>query len=396
MLDIDNKNKGSAREVFLTFPVLGLTSFGGPVAHLGYFRRALVQQRAWVNESQYTQLLALCQFLPGPASSQLGFALGLLRAGWMGAIAAFVGFTLPSALLLVGAAAALPYLSSAQGELAVHGLKLLACAVVADAVLGMSKNLLSDTKTRALALIACGLLLVLDGALYQLLVVGGAAIVGILIGNTGQVQPLTLAPGYSARLGLFWLGVFFACFVALLLGTQFGGLWVLAEAFYRAGALVFGGGHVVLPLLEASVVGQGWVSEDAFLAGYGASQAIPGPMFAFAAYLGALSETGVGALWGASVALISLFLPGFLLVSAALPLWQKINAYASARRAVMGVNAAVVGVLASALYDPVFTSAVNDGVDLAIVLLAFGILRIWQLSPLWAVLACVFASFLFV
>jgi chromate transporter len=385
---------GGAGEVFGAFLKLGLTSFGGPIAHLGYFRKELVERRRWVSESRFGQLLAISQFLPGPASSQLGFALGLLRAGWLGAVAAFVAFTLPSALLLVAFAALLPVLSGELAQSAIHGLKLVAFAVVADAVLGMFRKLCPDTRRRTIAVLAAGGLMLAGSAWFQVLVVGLGAIAGLVLCRE------TPAPGESRfeatigkRFGLILFAVFLFLLVALpLMASHQAGPSAVADAFYRAGALVFGGGHVVLPLLEESVVGPGWVSEERFLAGYGAAQAIPGPMFAFAAYLGAIIPSGHGSGLTAAVALVAVFLPGFLLVSAILPVWQAVSHRPSAVNAIAGVNAAVVGVLASALYDPIFTSSITSGTDMAIATLAFGMLAVWRLSPLFAVFWCVLAT----
>ncbi|WP_281648272.1 chromate efflux transporter [Parendozoicomonas sp. Alg238-R29] len=386
---------GSIANVFGTFLKLGLTSFGGPVAHLGYFHKELVEKQRWVSESQYAQLLAICQFLPGPASSQLGFALGLLRSGWFGALAAFIGFTLPSALLLVAFASALPYLSGSVGEAAIHGLKLVACAVVADAVLGMFKKLCPDTQRRSIAVVAAGVLLLVGSAWVQILVVLGGAAAGIWLCRevTAEAQ-VSLKVSYGKRTGLALLVLFVLFFIALTLFADHSRLLGLANAFYRAGALVFGGGHVVLPLLEDSVVASGWVGSESFLAGYGASQAIPGPMFSFSAYLGAIVPNEFGSVAGASVALLFMFVPGFLLVSAALPLWQSISHNRMAGRVIAGVNAAVVGLLGAALYDPVFTSGVKDGADLAVVLIGFAMLAVWKQSALRVVAWCVVVSVL--
>lgn len=384
----------SVGDVFKTFLQLGLTSFGGPIAHIGYFRKVFVEQRRWLSEHQFSQLLAICQFLPGPASSQMGFAIGLQRAGWQGALAAFLAFTLPSVLLLLLFASALPYLSSGVGEAAVHGLKLVACAVVADAVLGMSKNLCPDTPRRSIAIVAaCGVLL-MASVWSQIVVVIGGAVAGIVLCrdavNTTQHQAIQVA--YGKRFALVLLVVFGALLALFISTPGSDGLYGIAQAFYQAGALVFGGGHVVLPLLENSVVASGWVSSEHFLAGYGASQAIPGPMFAFSAYLGAMIPSSLGGFVSAIIALLFMFLPGFLLVVAALPLWQAIAGNPIAARGILGVNAAVVGLLVAALYDPIFTSGITSSVDLAIALVGFGMLAVWRLSPLYVVAWCVFAS----
>jgi chromate transporter len=399
MSEIETKtsSKGSATGVFSTFLKLGLTSFGGPIAHLGYFHKEIVERQRWISEGQFSQLLAICQFLPGPASSQLGFALGLLRAGWRGAIAAFIAFTLPSALLLVGFASVLTSFSGQVGEAAIHGLKLVAFVVVADAVLGMSKNLCPDTPRRSIAVLAASALLLVDLGWSQILVVFGGAIAGVIFcrestaGVEGHVQV-----AYGRRLGIILFTVFLFLLVAFALAPAQAqaGLYSVAGAFYRAGALVFGGGHVVLPLLEDSIVTTGWVTKESFLAGYGAAQAMPGPMFAFSSYLGAIIPTEHSSWLTASVALMFMFLPGFLLLAAALPIWQAISDNPTAANAIAGVNAAVVGLLGAALYDPIFTSAVTSGSDLAICIIGFGMLAIWRLSPLFGVVWCVSATVL--
>jgi chromate transporter len=389
-------SRGGPAGVFSTFLKLGATSFGGPIAHLGYFRRELVERQRWVSESQFSQLLAICQFLPGPASSQLGFALGLLRAGWLGAMAAFLAFTLPSALLLVGFAALLPFLSGPVGEAPIHGLKLVACAVVAYAVSGMSKKLCPDAPRRTIAVLAAGALLLAGSSWSQILVVAAGAIAGMLFCRESSTAGGThIQVAYGKRVATILFAIFLSLLVTLTLAAPTGSaLFALAEAFYRAGALVFGGGHVVLPLLEDSVVRTGWVTKESFLAGYGAAQAIPGPMFAFSAYLGAIIPAEHNSWLSASVALVFMFLPGFLLVAAALPMWQAISHNLTAANAIAGVNAAVVGLLGAALYDPIFTSGIRSGSDLAIAIVAFGMLRIWRLSPLLVVIWCVTASVL--
>lgn len=381
-------------EVFTAFLILGLTSFGGPIAHLGYFRREFVERRKWFGEGQYGQLLALCQFLPGPASSQLGFSLGLLRAGWAGALAAFLAFTLPSALLLFVFASLMPQFSGMTGEAAIHGLKLVALAVVAQAVLGMARQLCPDPTRAIIATLAAIAILASGQAWTQLLVVALGAVAGLAFCRS--VAPITvggLQPPYGPTLG--WTLV--AAFALLLIGLPVAshgpdGLLAVAEAFYRAGALVFGGGHVVLPLLEESVVKPGWMSADEFLAGYGAAQAVPGPMFSLAAYLGARLPGDEGGFVGAFLALISIFLPGFLLVAGVLPLWQTILNRPAAARAIAGINAAVVGILGAALYDPIWRSAVNGPVDVAIAAVGFALLAAWQANALVVVAWCVVAS----
>lgn len=380
-------------KVFWVFLKLGLSSFGGPIAHLGYFRAELVERRRWLGEEQFGQLLAICQFLPGPASSQLGFSLGLLRAGWLGALAAFVAFTLPSALALVVLATVLPRLSGPVGLAEIHGLKLVACAVVADAVLGMARKLCPDAARRTMAILAAATLLLVGAAWVQLVVVGLAAMAGtVLLSNSTPRDAVAIPVPYGSRTG----GLLLLAFAALLIGlplvaTANDRLPAVAEAFYRAGALVFGGGHVVLPLLEESVVATGWVTPEQFLAGYGAAQAMPGPMFAFSAYLGAVMAAGSNPIVTAAVALGFLFLPGFLLVAGLLPFWQAVSHSAVVAKAIAGVNAAVVGLLGAALYNPVLISGIQGAGDLAIALVAFGLLAVWRVSPLIVVAWCLFA-----
>ncbi len=381
-------------EVATAFLKLGLTSFGGPIAHLGYLRREFVERRRWVGEEQFAQLLALCQFLPGPASSKLGFSLGLLRAGWAGALAAFLAFTLPSAVLLFAFAALLPYLAGPIGQAAIHGLKLVALAVVAQGVLGMSRQLCPDAPRASIAALGAVAILLSGEAWVQLLVVALGAAAGLAFcRGVVPVPGAGLHLRYGATLGWVLLTLFVLLLAGLPLAARSGeGLVAVAEAFYRAGALVFGGGHVVLPLLEETVVKPGWISADEFLAGYGAAQAVPGPMFTLAAYLGARLPGAEGGLLGASVALAAIFLPGFLLVAGVLPLWRAVAGLPAAARAIAGVNAAVVGLLGAALYDPVWTSAVRGPADVAVAVAGFALLAAWRLSALWVVLWCVAAS----
>jgi len=386
--------EGSALEVFFAFLKLGLTSFGGPIAHLGYFHRELIERRKWIDESAYAQLLGLCQFIPGPASSQLGFTLGLMRGGWAGALAAFVAFTLPSALLLFAFAALLPQMSGTLGDAAIHGLKLVALVVVAHGVLGMTRQLCPDSPRATIATLAAVLVLVAGQAWVQLLVVVLGGIAGLAVcRNVQSVAGAGLPLRYGPALGWTLIAVFVVLLVGLPFVAQAGGsLLTVFEGFYRAGALVFGGGHVVLPLLEETVVDPGWISQDEFLAGYGAAQAVPGPMFTLAAYLGARLPGGDGGLIGACVSLSAIFLPGFLLVAGVLPLWRSMMSRPVAARAVAGINAAVVGLLGAALYDPVWTSAVEGAVDVAIALVGFLLLAAWRVSAILVVVWCVGAS----
>lgn len=388
------KTSGQAGEVFAAFLKLGLTSFGGPIAHIGYFRREFVERRRWVEEAEFARLFALCQFLPGPASSQLGFSLGLLRAGWTGAIVAFLAFTLPSAIVLFAFAVAIPQLSGPVGQAAIHGLKLVAVAVVGQAVMGMARQLCPDPARATIAVLAAAVILVSGHAWMQALVVLVGAIAGIA--TCRKLEPAkgsSLQPPYGVRAGVALL----ATFAVLLFGLPFaarqaGGLVAVADGFYRAGALVFGGGHVVLPLLRETVVAPGWVSPDDFLAGYGAAQAVPGPMFTLASYLGARLPGADGGVIGAATAVASIFLPGFLLVAGVLPMWGRLVQSALATRAVAGVNAAVVGLLAAALYDPVWTSAIAAPVDVAIAAVGFTLLAAWRASAVVVVAWCAAAS----
>ena len=390
-------NIGNAFEVFTAFLRLGLTSFGGPVAHLSYFRREFVERRCWLGEREFARLLALCQFLPGPASSQAGFSLGLIRAGWPGAFAAFVAFTLPSALLLFAFAAALPALSGPVGQAAIHGLKLVAVAVVAQAVYGMARQLCPDRQRAAIAAIAAAVILVGPHGLLQVAVIAAGAI-------AGWVSCRNLPPPEEAVLplphGMTFGAALLAIFVLLLVGLPFAaleqaGLLSIADRFYRAGALVFGGGHVVLPLLHDTVVAPGLISNEDFLAGYGAAQAMPGPLFTVSAYLGARMPAPDGGAAGATVALLFIFLPGFLLVAGTLPFWHALCGKRAAASAIAGANAAVVGLLGAALYDPVWVGAIREPMDVAIALVAFTLLVALRASPIIAVLWCVASSVAF-
>ena len=393
--DLQAPADGTALEVLLTFLKLGVTSFGGPVAHIGYYRLELVEKKRWITENQFAQLLAICQFLPGPASSQFGFSVGLLRAGWLGGVAAFLAFTLPSAMLLIGFASLMPHLSGAMGAAAIHGLKLVALAFVVNAVFAMNRQLCPDPSRQTVAVVAAATMLIAGSAQIQIFVIVLAAVAGLLIcRNIKALERESLKVRYRAMTGWVLLATFAALLAISLFKTATGdhGWLAVSGAFYRAGALVFGGGHVVLPLLEQTVVAPGWVSSDAFLAGYGAAQAVPGPLFSIAAYLGAQLPGSSGGLSGAMLALISIFLPGFLLVSAALPLWQVVAAHPAAGRAIAGVNAAVVGLLAAALYNPVFTSAIKSATDVAIGLVALLMLVSWRRSPLVIIIWCLLAS----
>jgi len=381
-------------EVFTAFLKLGLTSFGGPIAHLGYFQRELIGRRRWMDESRYAQLVALCQLLPGPASSQLGFALGLIRAGWRGAIAAFLGFTLPSAAMLFAFALVVPVLGNPYGQGGLHGLKLVAVAVVAHGVLVMARQLTPDAPRAFIAALAAGVVVISSTEFVQLLVVAAGAMLGrLFLRSSSSLATTSFELRYGAKTGA-WLLASFVLLLAAAFALQSldSPLIASAAAFYRSGALVFGGGHVVLPLMQEAVVTPGWVDADDFLAGYGAAQAVPGPLFSVAAFLGARLDGGQGGPAGAVVALLAIFLPGLLLIAGSLPLWRSLASHPGAVSAIRGVNAAVVGLLAAALYDPLWTSAVFAPVDFAIALLAFVLLATNRVPLLVVLAGCVLAS----
>lgn len=376
---------GTPKEVFLAFLKLGLTSFGGPIAHLGYFRDELVTRRKWLSDSAYADLVALCQFLPGPASSQVGFALGMMRAGWLGALAAFTAFTLPSALLLFLFAITAAGISGPLGTGAIQGLKIVAVAIVAQAVWGMARNLCPDRERAAIAVVAVAVLAFAPGAFGMIGAILAGAVLGLLLGR-GTDTPVSghVTMPVSRGTAALALALFLGLLVLLPLAAgQSQGLAVI-DGFYRAGALVFGGGHVVLPLLQAETVAPGWVTPDAFLAGYGAAQAVPGPLFTFAAYLGAVLEPPPNGMAGAVLAILAVFLPGFLILIAALPFWDRFRSLAAAQSLMQGANAAVVGILAAALYSPVFTTAISDLRDFALALACFVLLTAWKTPP-WMV-----------
>lgn len=375
--------------VFLIFLRLGLTSFGGPIAHLGYFREEFVTKRQWLTERSYADLIALCQFLPGPASSQVGIALGLSRSGYAGALAAWVGFTLPSAIALILFALGISSYGDAIAPGALHGLKVVAVSVVAQAVWGMARNLCTDALRATIMTIAACVALIIPTAWGQVGVIIVAAMAGRLFvkpvkGFAHDPLPITV----GNRAGVVWLSLFFALLLGLPLLTHLvpDPALAMADAFYRAGSLVFGGGHVVLPLLQAEVVPSGWVSNDAFLAGYGAAQAVPGPLFTFAAFLGASMSTPPTGWLGSIICLLAIFAPSFLLVVGALPFWEQLRRNEHTQAALAGVNAAVVGLLLSALYNPVWTSAIHQPQDFGLALVAFAALMFWKI-PSWLVVA---------
>ncbi|KTS70574.1 chromate transporter [Pseudomonas oryzihabitans] len=379
------RGQDSPWQVFLIFLRLGCTSFGGPIAHLGYFRQAFVTRRRWLDESAYAELVALCQLLPGPTSSQVGMALGLGRAGGWGLLAAWLGFTLPSALLLILCALGLARYPQLADSAVIHGLKVFAVAVVAQAVWGMGRTLCPDVRRRLLALLVAGLALGLPGPAGQLLGLGLAALAGCLLLTPPATPPgLSLHPGLSRRRG----GLALVCFVLPLLLLP---LWhaltnapglALAAGVYRAGALVFGGGHVVLPLLQGVVAPGGLVSDAQVLAGYGLAQAVPGPLFTFAAYLGALVPGALPAWLNGLLWTLLIFLPGALVLLAALPFWQGLRQHHGWQRALSGLNAGVVGILLAALYDPVWTGAIQGLADVVLALIALALLLKTAWSPL--------------
>ncbi len=384
-----------AAEVLRVFLKLGLTSFGGPVAHLGYFRTEFVERRGWLDERSYADLVALCQFLPGPASSQVGMAIGLSRAGWMGALAAWCGFTLPSAVAMIVFALGLAQVGAMAAGGVVHGLKIAAVAVVAQAVWGMARSLCPDHTRRAIAVVAALLVALLPSAWSQVIAIGMAG----LLGSRLLKRP-PVAPSVHHRVGVSQTAgkVLLAVFVLLLLGLPLvaaatgSTAWQVVEGFYRAGALVFGGGHVVLPLLQATVVPGGLVSNEQFMAGYGAAQAVPGPLFTFAAFLGAAMQGPFSGWAGGLAMLLVIFLPAFLLVAGALPFWERLRENDAAQSALAGVNAAVVGLLLAALYDPVWTSAIHTVADVAVALVALVLLMRWRIAPPIVVLVCAAAG----
>jgi chromate transporter len=394
-LPIAKPDQGSPLEVFRIFLKLGLTSFGGPIAHLGYFRDELVVRRRWIDEASYADLVALCQFLPGPASSQVGFSLGVLRGnGLLGGLAAWFAFTLPSAIILFAFALGAAAFTGPVADGFLHGLKLVAVAVVAQAIWGMAKSLTPDRERAAIALAAVAVVVFIGGSFGQIGAIALGAVAGLrLCRGEGLALADHLTFPVSRRRGAFTLALFAGFFlippiVAVTTGHQ--GI-ALFDAFYRSGALVFGGGHVVLPLLQTEVVTPGWVPNEAFLAGYGLAQAVPRPLFTFAAYLGAVMGPAPNGLLGAVIALVAIFLPGLLLVYGTLPFWNALRLYPTAQAAMRGTNAAVVGILGAALYSPVWTNAVLSPRDFALALGGFLLLTVWKV-PSWIVVAVLAAA----
>ncbi|MGI9823370.1 chromate efflux transporter [Agromyces sp. Marseille-Q5079] len=382
-----DRAEGTPGEVFRAFLKLGVTSFGGPIAHLGYFRDELVTRRRWVGERDYAELVALSQFLPGPASSQVGFALGLLRAGPLGALAAWLAFTLPSAVLMVGFAYGSSLLGGVLGSGILEGMRIVAVAIVAQAVSGMARTLTPDARRASIAVGAAILVLLLAGTAGQLAAIVLGALAGLALCRTpAEVAPAPLPFAVSRRAGVVCLATFAALLVVLPIAASAlpGPAFDLADGFFRAGALVFGGGHVVLPLLQAEFVGADWLTPEQFLAGYGAAQAVPGPLFTFAAYLGALAAPGAAGLVTAAIALVAVFLPGMLVLVGVLPFWNGLRSRPGAQSLMRGANAAVVGILAAALYDPVFVTAIVSPASFALALACFVLLVSWRTPP-WVV-----------
>ncbi|HZN52089.1 MAG TPA: chromate efflux transporter [Methylomirabilota bacterium] len=382
-----------ALEIFAVATRLGLTSFGGPVAHLGYFREEYVVRRRWLDEATYADLVALCQFLPGPASSQVGIAIGITRGGLLGGLAAWLGFTLPSAIALVLFAYGLRGLGAADAGW-LHGLKVAAVAVVALAVWGMARSLAPDRARATIAIVSAFCALLWPTGVGQVAIIAAAALVGLWLLPTSAAPPtaVRLVP-VSRTLGVAALVVFFGLLIALPIARQITGSQALAlfDSFFRVGSLVFGGGHVVLPLLQAEVVPPGWVTSEAFVAGYGAAQAVPGPLFTFAAYLGAVMGPPPTGLAGAAIALVAIFLPSFFMIVGALPFWDTLRGRSSFQSALRGINAAVVGLLLAALYQPVWTSAIHGPADVGLALAAFGLLAFWK-APAWLVVVLAAAA----
>ena len=380
---------GSPLEVLRVFLKLGVSSFGGPIAHIGYFREEFVVRRSWLDEQAFVDLVALCQFLPGPASSQVGFSIGLMRAGYAGALAAWTGFTLPSAIILVLFAYGAGALSGPAGTGVLHGLKLVAVAIVAQAVWGMARTLCPDRERASIAVLSALIILFSSSSLAQIGTILLGGILGLwLCRNAPPVAEGHIAMPVSRRAGLLALAAFFILLIGLPVLQALNGSpgVALFDAFYRSGALVFGGGHVVLPLLREAFVAPGWVSDDAFLAGYGAAQAVPGPLFTFAAYLGAVVKPSPHGVAGAALGLFGIFLPGILILLGALPFWDSFRTRIEAQSVMRGVNAAVVGLLGAALYNPLWTSSVKTPGDFGVALVGFVLLSVWRAPPLVVVI----------
>jgi chromate transporter len=405
MMESDTANSkplpesGNAWEVLRAFFKLGCTAFGGPIAHLGFFRQEFVEKLRWIDDAGYADLVALCQFLPGPASSQVALALGWKRAGYPGALCASLGFTLPSAALMLAFAYGVQQLNGFSQSGWVQGLKIVAVAVVAQALWQMARRLCPDAPRAIIACVAAVVLLLAPTAWMQLAVIGGGALAGMFLKQKFlSVTKPVFAPTVHQRFaGLNWLIAFFALLLFLPLAVRIWPLqWLqIVDEFYRTGALVFGGGHVILPLLEQATVGRGWLDHDTFLAGYGAAQALPGPLFTFAAYLGATISIGPHGIIGGLLALFAIFLPSVLLIFGVLPHWERLRQMPLAQALLAGTNAAVVGLLGVAFYSPICTSAITDPKRLIIAVVAFSGLMFGKLPPWLIVLACAMAGKLF-
>ena len=389
---------GNPLEVFRVFFKLGCIAFGGPIAHLGFFRQEIVGRRRWLNDADYADLVALCQFLPGPVSSQVGLALGWKRAGFAGAACAWLGFTLPSAMLMLAFAYCVQSASSFSHGGLLAGLKLAAVAVVAQALWQMARRLCPDGSRVVIAGAAAAALLLVPAAWMQLAVIAGGALTGILFRTqfAFAANPASVPPVHRRLAGLKWLVAFFALLLVLPVAAR---IWPVAwlqitDSFYRTGALVFGGGHVLLPLLEQATVGRGWLDHDTFLAGYGAAQALPGPMFTFTVYLGATMSVGPGGIVGGLLALAAIYLPSVFLIFGILPHWERLRRASLARALLAGTNAAVVGLLGAAFWSPICTSAVTETKGLLIAAVAFAGLMFGKLPPWLVVLACALAGIL--
>lgn len=381
--------------IFLIFLRLGLTSFGGPIAHLGYFRQEFVERRQWLDEYAYADLVSLCQFLPGPASSQVGIGLGLSRGGIPGAFAAWLGFTLPSAIVLVLFGLSLSFVGDSLGTGWLHGLKIVAVAVVAQALWGMGKSLSPDKVRATIAVCAAAIATLIPSSLGQIGAIIASGLVGWAFLRTSNALPHSFIQTKTSRttaivlLSMFFLILFLLPVAAANLNSYAVNLF---DIFYRVGSLVFGGGHVVLPLLQSQVVSSGWVSNDVFLTGYGAAQAVPGPLFTFAAYLGAVSTQEPSGWVGAGIALVAIFLPSFFLVIGILPFWESLRGHHVIQRSMLGINAAVVGLLLAAFYNPVWTSAIRSAPDFCLAVFAFLLLVFWKFPPWLVVILAALAT----
>jgi len=387
-MNSDLEQRSSFLQILRIFLRLGLTSFGGPVAHLGYLRDEFVVRRQWLSESTYADLVALCQFLPGPASSQVGFSIGLSRGGLKGGLAAWLGFTMPSAIVMIAFGYGMTTFSDALHGGWLRGLKIAAVAVVAQAVWGMATKLCPDRTRASLALAAAASVLAWPSAMTQILVIVGGGLMGFLLYRDQSYPSIMghLSVPTSTRSGLIYLIFFFVLLLVLPVVVKLAPSHILDvfNGFYRAGSLVFGGGHVVLPLLQAEVVPPGWLGLDAFLAGYGAAQAVPGPLFTFAAYLGSVMGPWPNGWLGGMLCLVAVFLPSILLVLGVLPFWEALRKKPTAQSALQGTNAVVVGILLAALYDPVWLTGIHNRADFMIGLGAFGLLLFWK-APSWLV-----------